>query len=409
MTVYGEDSFAHLRVLKRKHYCQGNGPLRPDIRTRETSPCQKPMKYLRKETIIYAVIAAACIVLYVLIGKEAALAAAAVLAFYAVYAVLAVFVCGRKLSVSLSAQRELARGKAGRAEVTVENGSVLPAARCDVKVTAKNKLTGTGSTQVFTAGVRPKGKKVLTLDIGDAFCGVLELAAEEMTLKDPLGILGREIRIRRHPVPVLVVAELSEKAIDPEDLWHYDMESYRFAEGAVGNDTSETVGIREYLPGDNVRLIHWKLTAKTGEAQVREPGLPVDNRLMLIADKKTPEDGLAPQQISDLSEFFLSVSLALTEKGLGHTVGWYDKNKEEYITEQIAVSDDVYRVMPEFLSAPVREDEMDAAERFIESPDTEKNFAGYMIISPDEENVSSGADRLRGYGHLTVLTPDQTE
>jgi len=63
-----------------------------------------------------------------------------------------------------------------------------------------------------------------------------------------------------------------------------------------GND--EMVDIRKYVPGDNLRKMHWKLTAKTGNAMVRDMRNELDNDIIMILDIGMPK----VQNITALSE-----------------------------------------------------------------------------------------------------------
>lgn len=52
-----------------------------------------------------------------------------------------------------------------------------------------------------------------------------------------------------------------------------ELDSDEYSMRHPGDDPSETFALREYVPGDRVRSIHWKLTEKTGEVIVRQLGL----------------------------------------------------------------------------------------------------------------------------------------
>ena len=47
------------------------------------------------------------------------------------------------------------------------------------------------------------------------------------------------------------------------------LESDRSADSRRGNDPGEVRAIREYVPGDPVRNIHWKLSEKTDKLLVK--------------------------------------------------------------------------------------------------------------------------------------------
>ena len=49
-----------------------------------------------------------------------------------------------------------------------------------------------------------------------------------------------------------------------------------------GND--ELVDIRRYVPGDSLRKVHWKLTAKVGIPMVRDMRNELDNDILLVLD-----------------------------------------------------------------------------------------------------------------------------
>ncbi len=55
-----------------------------------------------------------------------------------------------------------------------------------------------------------------------------------------------------------------------------------------GND--EMVDIRKYVPGDSLRKMHWKLTAKTGNAMVRDMRNELDNDIIMIIDIGLPKE-----------------------------------------------------------------------------------------------------------------------
>ena len=52
----------------------------------------------------------------------------------------------------------------------------------------------------------------------------------------------------------------------------------------LGDDPGETYDIRSYMPGDNIRQIHWKLTGKLDDVMIREKSYPVDDTVLLLAE-----------------------------------------------------------------------------------------------------------------------------
>jgi hypothetical protein len=83
-----------------------------------------------------------------------------------------------------------------------------------------------------------------------------------------------------------------------------------------GND--ELVDIRQYVPGDSLRKVHWKLTAKVGTPMVRDMRNELDNDILLVLDVTAApeqtgrtlllEDGLIEECVSQ-TQYLLAQSL----------------------------------------------------------------------------------------------------
>jgi hypothetical protein len=103
-----------------------------------------------------------------------------------------------------------------------------------------------------------------------------------------------------------------------------DPEGEHWSATRPGSDPSETFAIREYLPGDPVRQIHWKLSQKLDTLMLRELGLPVAEETLLLLETSfpaAPEGDAMDKALTAL----LSVSQALAADGIPHQVGWKDR------------------------------------------------------------------------------------
>lgn len=96
-------------------------------------------------------------------------------------------------------------------------------------------------------------------------CGGLVITPRRVWVCDYLGLLRLPVRNRQEatalvrPVPV---------AVEPPDLSRYLVNAWK---PKPGGGFAENHELRLYRPGDNLRQLHWKLSAKTGKLILREP------------------------------------------------------------------------------------------------------------------------------------------
>ena len=97
--------------------------------------------------------------------------------------------------------------------------------------------------------------------IQSPWCGRIRLAVESARLYDCFGLIGVKTRPDAHsacvvqPDTFLQTLVLSPAAAHIDDTEDYSNER-------PGYDLSEMFQIRDYVPGDSQRQIHWKLSHK---------------------------------------------------------------------------------------------------------------------------------------------------
>ena len=193
----------------------------------------------------------------------------------------------------------------------ISNTGIWPVACCKALVSVNNSITGISDNMEFFTWLKPKKTRTLIFNVKDNLCGCLRVNVKSIVISDILGIVKRGIESNRevnlYSMPFLYEINISKDSAD-----RYDMESFRYSQYKKGSDSSETFGISQYREGDSVKAIHWKLSAKTGDIMVRDYSFPVDNRIMILTDKKEYEDyALSPEGKSKSTEFALSLSKSM--------------------------------------------------------------------------------------------------
>ena len=122
-----------------------------------------------------------------------------------------------------------------------------------------------------------------------------------------------------------------------------------YAPDKKGADRTETLQIRDYVPGDPLQQIHWKLSSKLDRLIVRDPAQPVDRELMVFLEQS--DESREPAQADALMEAVVSVCQALNEAGQPFRLAWnedvivsYDISNKEQLPEAVSAILKAHRI-----------------------------------------------------------------
>lgn len=131
----------------------------------------------------------------------------------------------------------------------------------------------------------------------------------------------------------------------------------------AGSDNTEMTDIRDYQIGDSLRSIHWKLSSKTEELQVRQYARNSERQAMIFCDTGRRFAAGDERFTDDVGEFvadgLVETAIALTlhtlEEHRGSvTLVWFDSRSETGVfgirLETVADFDEIYRT---FATAPI--------------------------------------------------------
>lgn len=166
--------------------------------------------------------------------------------------------------------------------VEVDNKVYLPSTGVTVSFKLKNSLYEEGDRQIkVDVPVEGYGKNSVTLEIKAENCGYIYADEVVVNVLDLLSLASfkrkKEVEARYMVIPSYIYAPSDKTTYKPEDDSEIVMHE-------VGEDTSEIESIREYLPGDRMQRIHWKLTGKMEEMMVKEYAINYDVDINLVCE-----------------------------------------------------------------------------------------------------------------------------
>ena len=292
----------------------------------------------------------------------------------------------RQITLTLSAPEAVGRGEQMTCTLTVSSSGIP--AQFELAVEAENGFTGELSTQVIPLFVK-KGPVSLSWQLAETHSGIIRLSCSYVREFDSFGLFSRkrtcaaqaEITLRPQTFPVSVCLNQAAEVL---------LDSEIYSTQKAGNDPGETFRIREYVPGDPIRQIHWKLSEKTGTLMVREFGLPAMNRLLLVF---LPDKSLLSEQLDTMLDTMVSISSELLRQELPHTL-LYDRALHE-ISDLAELEQTVHTLLR---SAP----EIERTAAFLQ----EHPALSYAHIALIAASAVPAAEDLAQTGCVSVLFPD---
>jgi uncharacterized protein (DUF58 family) len=218
----------------------------------------------------------------------------------------------------------VAAGQEARVELSVRNAS----ARVSPPVEARDPFDGGRRWARFAiAPLRGGEVRTSSYRLPSARRGVHRLGPLELRLSDPLGLAATtratavETSLTVHPrYDIVAVHGVSS---------HHD-EDRRLPHPVLGKGGNEFYTLREYVPGDDLRHVHWPTTARADGLVIRQPEHLRRGRLTVVGDlrspvydqKAGPDDDTVESVLSAVASLAMSAVRSGLEVRVVTTAGW---------------------------------------------------------------------------------------
>lgn len=249
----------------------------------------------------------------------------------------------RRIHVSVDSKNPVAEkdsmDRPARAAVilSVENGNrILPITKGIARVRYENLFSGEKGRFKIRFSVDAGRKRDRRIPVSMVNCGNVAITVEKVRIYDYLSIFAWTVGKKFKTQNILVLPPQKEMYLG-EDRWYNETneDSDRFSLYKKGDDPSEIFDIREYMDGDKIQRIHWKLSSKTGSLMVKEGSLPLTKAVNVFVDLCT--QGTKKQRharANCLVQGIYSVAMFMTEHGVPQKYIWYDE-KNELVQERL--------------------------------------------------------------------------
>ena len=239
---------------------------------------------------------------------------------------IAVVVLRRFLQVEINYAQDSygVQGETAYFVIQLKNPTWFVSLDAKVIVNVENTLLGTIGQQVFSVPIHAGKGETLTLPIVAGYPGLVRVSVSRVYVKDLMGFF----RLKK---PVDQAAELS---ILPREVNDIAYEKTALEQGMLeseesskrGNDFSDVQEVREYIPGDKLMSIHWKLSAKRGILMVKDRVSMSDHQLVIVPELFLDQ----PVNLAAILTMTYSVISELIQEQTTVRLMYWSMNRYEY-------------------------------------------------------------------------------
>ena len=257
------------------------------------------------------------------------------------------------------------KGDTVRMKISITNGFFVPSPPVVFKMT-DNPYMQCGEKNIYVS-VIPFFKENFEISWHAKICGKSEIGVSSVRVTDYLGLFSFKLKnvdlgtlrgsvcvipdVPDIPVNSAVISKINEVSADADDS-EDTTESTGFVRGGFPGYDS-----REYVPGDPLKRINWKLSAKRSKLLVRlddeVPGLTVsvvldssfvkdsvtEEELRAVFGKTADKDELAPLAAQRSIEMSLGITRALVLSG--YTVSYFYRGETDWEIYNVASEGDM--------------------------------------------------------------------
>ncbi len=244
--------------------------------------------------------------------------------------------------------------------IRLVNHSFLPAPflEADLRVPEKNSLRCVRKR--VKIAIHPSGDYTINRRVSFGYRGTYDVGVDTVTVYDFFRIFRVNIRLYNYRSIYVMPRRF---ALQKRPMAAVSDSQTEMQRNIFGVERSDVAEIRAYLPGDQMKNIHWKLSSKTEDLQVKHYAMNSGKTVYLFCDMKAHFD---PQNDSsyavDINEYAidgvveLAVAAASREMMEGNTcvLAWHDSRAEGRVQlHACRESEDFQNVLKMFSTAPV--------------------------------------------------------
>lgn len=194
------------------------------------------------------------------------------------------FIIRKKLGIQIVSGLDnfVKQGEENFFNIKVSNPTIFACLDARMLVEVENSFFGTSGSKRISIPIRGRRGFELTLPIIAEYPGILTVRVIEIKVKDLMGFFWLRRMLGDYAEVTVLPSLLTDVSGENVDLEQGMLESEESSK--KGNDFSDVQEIREYIPGDKLMSIHWKLSAKRDILMVKDRVSMSDKQMAVLPE-----------------------------------------------------------------------------------------------------------------------------
>lgn len=336
-----------------------------------------------KNRVFYVLLLFAMAMIYIFTNTYYTLTLLGLCIFLPVLSLVLMLFSRRGLTMTLKVPAT-AEKKDASLTYTFENSSIFPVAQLVFLVQMENQLTGSINQRKINATVGGRKTVRAELSMQNSKVGTVLISTKKIRVYDAFGLFAFKKPDLADEMTV-VYPDMKDIEVLMEKPVETSGDGSRYSPDRPGQDVSEIFALREYVPGDEIRKIHWKLSSKIDRTMLRDFSLPLNYSVFLLMELKQETETLMDAVV----ELYLSLSRALLETGINHNLGWYDSGEGAFHVRELDDFEDLDMAAAQVLCTYASVSSGTALEYYAASGyRNQKSILVYVTSDPDLDKIA---------------------
>ena len=216
------------------------------------------------------------------------------------------------------------QGETAYFTIQIKNPTLFVSLDTKLIVNVENTLMETIGQQVFSVPVHAGKGYTLTLPVVATYPGLLKISVSRVYIKDLMGFFRLKKNVEQTAELSILPRAVTDIAYEKTALEQGMLESEESSKR--GNDFSDVQEVREYIPGDKLMSIHWKLSAKRDILMVKDRVSMSDHQLVIVPELFIDQ----PVNLAAILTMTYSVILELIQAQTTVRLLYWSTNRYEY-------------------------------------------------------------------------------